>query len=155
MNIWLKRLIAWPAATFVCTALAAFISSQRVLNQLPDPLGQIGLSERVFTAFYDIQHFGSLYGLFILIAFLIAFLAGGLIFRFAKFGRPIVYMVAGAVAMMVMLIAMKQAFFGVDIVAGARDGFGLALQMLSGAVGGYVFARLTKPSGLMPATHAA
>ena len=142
-------------ATFVCTALAAFISSQRVLNQLPDPLGQIGLSERVFTAFYDVQHFGSLYGLFILIAFLIAFLAGGLIFRFAKFGRPIVYMVAGAVAMMVMLIAMKQAFFGVDIVAGARDGFGLALQMLAGAVGGYVFARLTKPRSLMSATHAA
>ena len=155
MNIWLKRLIAWPVATFVCTALAAFISSQRVLNQLPDPLGKIGLSERVSTTFYDIQHFGSVYGAFILITFLIAFLAGGLIFRFAKFGRPIVYMVAGAVAMMVMLIAMKQAFFGVDIVAGARDGFGLALQMLSGAVGGYVFARLTKPSGLMPATHAA
>ena len=155
MNIWLKRLIAWPVATFVCTALAAFISSQRVLNQLPDPLGKIGLSERVSTAFYDIQHFGSLYGPFILITFLIAFLAGGLIYRFAKFGRPIVYMVAGAVAMMVMLMAMKQAFFGVDIVAGARDGFGLALQMLAGAVGGYVFARLTKPSSLMSATHAA
>ena len=87
-------------------------------------------------------------------AFLIAFLAGGLIYRFAKFGRPIVYMVAGAVAMMVMLMAMKQAFFGVDIVAGARDGFGLALQMLAGAVGGYVFARLTKPRSLMSATHA-
>ena len=105
MNIWLKRVIAWPAATLVCTALAAFMSSQRVLNQLPDPLGKIGLSERVSTAVYDIQHFGSLYGLFILMAFLIAFLAGGLIYRFAKFGRPIVYMVAGAVAMMVMLMA--------------------------------------------------
>jgi len=31
------------------------------------------------------------YGLFILVAFLIAFLAGGTVYRFAKFGRSIVY----------------------------------------------------------------
>ena len=86
MNIWLKRVIAWPVATFVCTALAAFMSSQRVLNQLPDPLGKIGLSERVSTAVYDIQHFGSLYGPFILITFLIAFLAGGLIIALQNSG---------------------------------------------------------------------
>jgi len=144
MNIWLKRLIAWLAATVVCTGLAAFVSSQRVLNALPDPERQIGMSERLSTAFYDIQHFGTLYGLFILIAFLIAFLAGGTIYRFARFGRPIVYMVAGAAAMLVMLVLMKQVFFGVDIVAGARDGLGLGLQMLAGAAGGYVFSRLTR-----------
>jgi len=77
---------------------------------------------------------------------LIAFLAGGTVYRFAKFGRPLVYMIAGAAAMLVMLLFMKQAFFGVDIVAGARDGLGLGLQMLCGAVRGYVFARLTRNS---------
>jgi len=146
MNIWIKRLIAWPVATLVCASLAAFVSSQRVLNALPDPQGQIGLAERFSMGLYDIQHFGTVYGLFILCAFLIAFLAGGIVYRFAKFGRPIVYMVAGAIAMFVMLTAMKQVFFGVDLIAGARDGVGLGLQMLSGAVGGYVFARLTQIS---------
>jgi len=146
MKIWLKRLIAWFVATLVCTGLAAFFSSQRVLSALPDPQGQVGLPERLSTAVYDIQHFGTLYGIFILVAFLIAFLVGGGVYHFAKIGRPIVYMVAGAIAMLVMLLLMKQAFFGVDIVAGARDGLGRALQMVSGAAGGYVFARLTRAS---------
>jgi len=151
MNIWLKRLIAWPMAAGVSTILAAFMSSQMVLNALPDPQGQIGISERMSTALYDIVHFGTLYGLFIIAAFLFAFMAGGIVHRFAKFGRPIIFITAGAIAMLVMLRLMKQAFFGVDIVAGARDGFGLTLQMLSGAVGGYVFARLTQKSDIKPA----
>jgi len=45
--------------------------------------------------------------------------------------------------MFVMLWAMEQVFFGVPIVAGARDGFGLILQMLAGGVGGFIFAKLT------------
>jgi len=107
MNIWLKRVFAWPIATIICSTLAAFISSQRVLSRLPDPLGQVGMEERLSMSIYDIKYFGITYGLFILVAFLIAFLTGGIVYRFAKFGRPIVYMVAGATAMMVMLMAMR------------------------------------------------
>ena len=140
----LRRIWAWLIATIVCTGLAAFMSSQLVLNALPDPEGQIGFSERVSTFIYDVHHFGSLYGIFIFVAFLIAFLAGGILRRFVKFGRPIVYMTAGAMAMLIMLVSMKQVFFGVAIVAGARDAFGLGLQMLAGAVGGYVFAYLSQ-----------
>jgi len=47
--------------------------------------------------------------------------------------------------MFVMLWAMEQVFFGVPIVAGARDGFGLILQMLAGGVGGFIFAKLSSP----------
>ena len=145
MNIWIRRLLAWPLAATTTATLASFISSQRVLNALPDPQSSIGMSQRLSTAFYDLHHFATFYGVFILLAFLIAFLSGGLVFRLAKFGRPIVYAVAGAIAMLVMLMGMKNVFFGVDIVAGARDAFGLALQMLAGAAGGYVFAYLTRP----------
>jgi len=51
------------------------------------------------------------------------------------------FMGAGAVAIAVMLWAMQQVFFGVPIVAGARDGFGLFLQMLAGAIGGFIVYR--------------
>ena len=80
----------------------------------------------------------------IALALIIAFLAGGLVFRFAKFGRPIIYVVAGAMAMLVMLFSMREVFFGVPLIGGARSGFGIAMQMLAGGVGGYVFARVSQ-----------
>ena len=92
---------------------------------------------------YDIQHLGSLYIIFVSIALAVAFLLGGLVYRFAKFGRPIIYMVAGGTAILVMLFAMKAQFFDVHIIAGARDSFGLGLQMLAGAMGGLFFAWMT------------
>ena len=51
-----------------------------------------------------------------------------------------------------MLLLMKDAFFDVPIIAGARDSFGLALQTLAGIFGGFVFAVLTTktPRRTMP-----
>ncbi len=94
---------------------------------------------------YDLLHFGTLFGLFIFAAFLIAFLAGGLVFRTVGLSRAVIYSGAGVVAMAVMLWAMEQVFFGVPIVAGARDISGFLLQMLAGGIGGFIFARLTAP----------
>jgi len=53
-------------------------------------------------------------------------------------------MVAGAVAILVMLFAMKAKFFDIHIIAGARDGLGISLQMLAGAIGGFVFAKISR-----------
>ncbi len=119
------------------------ISTQRVIGSLTEIGASVSLSQRLSMTLYDLIHFGTLYGAFICLAFIAAFLAGGLVFRIAKFGRPIVYIVAGAAAMLVMLILMQKVFFGVPIVAGARDDLGLGLQMLAGGVGGYVFHRLS------------
>jgi len=96
-------------------------------------------------SFYDLFHFGSLYSPFILLAFITAFLAAWSIYKIAGFGRVIIYSFAGAIAMFVMLWAMEQVFFGVPIVGGARDGFGLLLQVLAGGIGGFIFAILTSP----------
>lgn len=144
MSVWMKRVAAWIIAVAITAGLGSCFSTQRVLTALPDPQGQIGLSARISTALYDLQHFGTLYAVFILIAFLIAFLVAALVYRIAGVGRAIVFSTAGAAAMLIMLIAMKQAFFGVDIVAGARDSLGLLMQMLAGAIGGYVYHRMSR-----------
>ena len=39
---------------------------------------------------------------------------------------------------------MKNVFFGVDPIAGASDALGITLQVLAGAVGGLLFARLSE-----------
>lgn len=139
----LKRFAALLAASFVTMIIGSVFSTQRVIRELSDIGGPVSFGDRLSMSLYDIQHFGSLYWPFITLAFIIAFLAGGGVYRLAKFGRPVIYAVAGAVAMAVMLWAMEQVFFGVPIVAGARDGFGLFLQMLAGAVGGLLFSKVT------------
>ena len=94
---------------------------------------------------YDIFYLGKPYFVFVGIALAIAFLVGGLVFRIANFGRPIIYVVAGATALLVMLFAMKEVFFGAHAIAGARDALGISLQMLAGALGGFVFALVSRP----------
>lgn len=148
-----KRVFAWLGsavlAAIATTLLASIISSQRVMGPLVELGAELGadisLSDRLLMTAYDARHFGSLYGVFVITALMIAFAAGGLVYRFAKTGRMIVYMIAGSVAMLVMLSAMEAVFFGVPIVGGARSGVGIALQVLAGAVGGAVFAQLTRP----------
>ena len=128
--------------TTIC--LAIIFQTQNVVSRLNGLGGEIGLSERLSMTGYDLIHLGSLYGIFITAALLIAFIAGAILFRLVKSGRSIIYMFAGATAMVVMLFAMKKVFFDVHLIAGARDALGIGLQMLAGAIGGLVFARISR-----------
>lgn len=140
----LNRLKAWVLAGLFTIILAVCLQTQMVISGLNDLGANIGLSHTLSMTAYDLTFLSQLYGVFILIAFLIAFLAGGLLFRFIKFGRRLIYTFAGGTAMLVMLFAMKNTFFGVHLIAGASDGVGIALQVFAGAVGGLLFARLSE-----------
>jgi len=150
MNGIIKRIGGWLAASLATVITGVGLQTQNVIAKLGGIGADVGLGERLTMTGYDIVHLGSLYILFIGIAFAVAFLAGGLLFRLTKFGRPLIYMVAGATALLIMLLLMKEVFFNTHIIAGARDAFGLGLQMLAGALGGFVFARVsrTKEKGL-------
>lgn len=139
------RLSALVLATLTTIVIGVAFQTQNVISKLSDIGADISLSERLSMTGYDILHLGSLYGIFILLAFFVAFLVGSIVFRFAKFGRSIIYMLAGAFAIFVMLFAMKANFFDIHIIGGAKDSFGIFLQILAGAVGGFVFSRLSRP----------
>ena len=130
-------------ASGVVTVLASIFSTQRVVSGLGAIGGKVGLGDRLSMTAYDAMHFGSLYWIFISLAFLLAFISAWLLHKGVKFGRPVIFTVAGMAAMLVMLLAMEQVFFGVPIVAGARDSFGFLLQMFAGGIGGFVYAKLT------------
>ena len=140
----LKRLFAWGLAVLTTTAFAVIFQSQNLIARLNDLGGNIGFSERLSVTFFDLTHLGSLYGIFISIALAIAFLSGALVYKIAKFGRPVIYICAGAIAMIVMLLMMKEVFFGVAVIAGARDMTGLAFQMVAGGLGGFVFSKISQ-----------
>jgi len=141
----LKRIGAWLVGALTAVIIGVFMQTQNIIARLGHIGADIGLGERLSMSVYDIQHLGSLYGIFIAIALAIAFLAGGLLYHFTKFRRSIIYFIAGAVAIFVMLFAMKAVFFDIHIIAGARDMLGIALQMLAGGVGGVIFSRVTAP----------
>lgn len=142
MKTFFARTGTWLAAALITTILGSLFSSLRLLSSLKNMGAPVDGSASISMALYDLQHFGVLYGLFITIALLIAFLTAALVFKAIKSKRIIIYICAGAVAMAVMLWLMQQVFFGVPIVGGARDGLGLALQLFAGAVGGFAFAKL-------------
>ncbi|MEM9599750.1 MAG: hypothetical protein AAF926_01885, partial [Pseudomonadota bacterium] len=134
----LPFIAGWLIGAFVTTGLAVMIQTQNVLARLGAIGAQISLADRLSMTFYDLIHLGSLFVIFILAGTLIAYLVGLLVFRLAGFGRSFIMIVAGAVMMIVMLLAMKQAFFGVHLIAGARNAPELMMQMVAGAVGGFV-----------------
>jgi hypothetical protein len=83
------------------------------------------------------------YGALTGVALLIAFLAAGLIARFAG-SRTLVFAVAGAFAIFVLFTAIKMSL-GTVGVFGARGAMGLGAQMAAGLIAGFVFAVLTRP----------
>ena len=145
MNGIIKCIGGWVAAAFSTVLLGITFQTQNVLSRLGDIGADVSLSERISMTVYDIQHLGSLYIIFVSIALAVAFLLGGLIYRFTKFGRAIIFIVAGGAAILTMLFIMKSVFFDIHLIAGARNAFGISLQMLAGAMGGLIFAVMTQP----------
>ena len=139
-----KRIGGWFAAVITTVVIGVGLQTQNVLARLENIGADVSLMERLSMTIYDLRYLGSLYIIFVSMALAIAFLVGGLVFRFVKFGRPYIYVVAGGIALLVMLMSMKQVFFDIHFIAGARDSFGIGLQMLAGAIGGFVFSRVSR-----------
>lgn len=142
----LGKRLAYLIISVTFTAIfATLIQTQRVIGLLDNIGANISLNKRVSMSVYDVSHLGTLYAIFIFIAFLIAFIASTGIYKITKYARLITYTVAGALAIFVMLKLMKLVFFDVDIIAGARDNVGILLQSIIGGFGGFIYAVLSTP----------
>jgi len=142
MRAFFKRIFAWGLAVITTVILGVAMQTQNVLSRLGGIGADISLGERLSMTAYDILHLGSLYAIFVTPALLIAIIICDLIARNIKFARPLTYAVGGAAAILVMLFAMKMRYFDVHLLAGARNNLEIGMQMLAGALGGFVFAKL-------------
>lgn len=93
---------------------------------------------------HDIVGLAPLYPAIIAVGFAIAFVAAGFVAKLAPSLRWLVFMVAGATALVAAFLIMK-ATLGTVGVFGARGLWGMAAQGLAGALGGLVFHWI-KPS---------
>jgi len=138
-----KLIIGLFTSAIVASVLGNIVSTQFVFASLSKVGAPLTFSNRISMTFSDILGFGPMYGIFIFIGFIIAFLAGGAVYKLSKTGRTIIYTAAGLTAMVVMLYMMKNVFFGVQLVAGARSLAGVIAQGFVGALAGFLFARMT------------
>ena len=130
-------LVSW-LLTFT---LASLFHSQYVVNQLVNVGVVVGFNDRVNLTLEDWLGLLPTYGAIIAIALAIAFLVTWLIAKKVKKQCAQLFVIAGIVAFASALIAIES-IMNITIIAGAR-GWGFYMQLLAGAVGGYVFAKLS------------
>jgi hypothetical protein len=144
---WFRYPLGLILASIFMALAGVLVQTQFVLAGLADAGASISLGNRLSMTLADIAGLAPLYGVFILIGFAIAFLAGALAVRFTPVPRTLVYAVAGAVCMFVMLALMREVFFGVPVIAGARSLAGEVSQGVCGALAGIFYAWSTHRQG--------
>ena len=136
------------APAYLCAVAAAYLTGTLLVSQFNiariTELGfDVTLAERVQNAVHDLTNMYDLFLPLVAVALLIAFLVTAkLVLR--RIDRPaLLYPLAGFVAMLA-LHGILYLVFGMSPVAPTRTLAGLLGQGLAGALGGYVFFRLTR-----------
>jgi hypothetical protein len=140
--------ISYLAAVMAAYVAASVFQSLSVLTALVKAGADISAGQWLHTLWHDLYGFtfsGVVsYGFSVMIGFLIAMPTAALIHKFLRLPRWVLYPLAGATAMATILEIVKLNFYGVTIFPGTRGFSGLVLQLLAGAFGGAVFAKLSK-----------
>jgi len=142
---FVRPIAAWAAAVVIMAAGGVIVQTLFNLAALSGVGAQIGAGDALFMITSDLGGLAPLYGFFIAIAFLIAFPAAAFAGRLAPAApRIAVFTAAGFASIAIMLALMEQAFFGVQVIAGARSIAGFWAQTLVGGLAGAAFAMLTR-----------
>ncbi|TMP19041.1 hypothetical protein [Pseudoalteromonas sp. S2893] len=144
---FLTRLLPIFLVSWLFTfTLASLFHSQYVVNQLVDVGVVVSLSDRINLTLDDWLGLLPTYGAIIAIALAIAFFAVVLLVKKFKKYSMALFVASGITAFAVVLVAIES-IMNIHIIAGAR-GWGFYLQLLAGALGGLLFALLTKALAL-------
>ncbi len=134
----LRWLLAWLLASLVTYVLGSALMTQVVLLSLASFDIPVDLGARASMTLFDIGGLASSYLPLIAIALLLGFLVAAAISRWRPAWRALLYLLAGASAVGTMIGIMTWTF-GMNPLAGARGGGGVALQMAAGLAGGWAF----------------
>ena len=141
-----KLSISFAMSVVVAYTLASVAHTQQVLSGLLGLGVSIPLADRLAMIAGDWIGL-YLYMAVIAIGLLIAFSIMGLLRRIVPVPRVLLYGVGGALAMLVILVSMRE-LGSLTPIAGARGAVGLILQCVAGAIGGIVFGWFPMPVGL-------
>ncbi|MFT4728962.1 MAG: hypothetical protein ACI9UN_003475 [Granulosicoccus sp.] len=132
-----KLSISFALSVVVAYTLASVAHTQQVLSGLLQLGVHIPIADRIAMIAGDWIGL-YLYMVVIAIGLLIAFSVMGLLRRVLPVPRALLYGFGGALAMLVILVSMRE-LGSLTLIAGARGALGLFLQCVAGAIGGVVF----------------
>lgn len=144
---WFRLLAAFIAATVLMAVAGTIAQTQFVIAALIGVGAPVALSDRLAMTAADLAGFAPLYGALIAVGFAVAFAAAGILLRRLRrlrLPRMSVFALAGAACIGLMLVLMREVFFGIPLIAGARTTAGVLVQVGCGAAAGTIFAILTK-----------
>ncbi|MEO1149454.1 MAG: hypothetical protein AAFW83_00540 [Pseudomonadota bacterium] len=143
----LRFLVAFALASLTTFLSASIFQTHQVLGALRQIGVEISLRQHLAMVIDDIIGFtsrsdiGLSFPVVIAAALFGGFLIAEILKRLIRPLAPVAYVIAGAAAMAVLMAAMYT-MFQASPIAGARGTTGLALQMLAGGLGGWVFTLL-------------
>lgn len=145
----LRTLAAYLAGVGVTYTGGAIAQTQHVLGNLSAMGAEVGMGVRLEATLHDLVGLATSYLPIIAVAFAIAFPVAALVSRALPSLRRVAYPIAGAVAILVVHLLLE-AMLSITPIAAARSIIGLGIQMLFGALGGWVFLKGLGPSPANP-----
>jgi len=139
-----RFLAAFVVATLLMTIAGTIAQTQFVLAALAEVGAAANFADRLSMTGADLIGFAPLYGAIIAAGFLIAFGLAALATRFAKLPRLPVFAIAGGFCIWLILTLMREVFFGIPLIAGARTTSGELVQIACGVFAGIVFGLLSR-----------
>ena len=133
-----RILLGWIAAVLVSAVTGSFVQSQRAISSIESIHAPVAFGDKMKMYGHDLVHFAPTWAAIVAFAFLIAFLVAGWLGRRWPSYRTGLFPLAGLSAIVTTLLVMD-AMLPVTAVAAARDGLGVGLLGLSGALGGAVY----------------
>ena len=142
-----RVLVAYLGGSVVAGVVGTFLATQFNLATLQGLGVAIPAAGRWATVYHDVFHMGPTFIPLVAAAFLIALLVAAGITRVLRGLRLPGYVLAGAAAMVAMLVIMEAQFDGIKPVYGAATTAGLVAQAVAGALGGFAFYLLCPKPG--------
>lgn len=139
----LRVLKAFFPAVILTYVLASILSTQIILGNLQGMGVDVSAMVRLGTTFHDLVGLTSSYLVLILVAFVLGLSVAAGLTKLMPSYRLTLFVLAGFVAIVALHLIMK-AVLGLSGIAATRTMAGLLSQGMAGAVGGYLYYRLSR-----------
>ncbi|WLD57326.1 hypothetical protein NFC81_11430 [Salinispirillum sp. LH 10-3-1] len=137
-------LLSFLLSVAVTAAIGAVIQTQFNLAALESLGVDIPWSLRLDSTLHDLLGFTPVFAILVLVGFLCAFPVAGALSSILTPLRAIIYALAGVAALYAAFMIINSLLPMPTLIAATRTLEGLAAMSASGALGGYLYARLTK-----------
>ena len=142
----LRNIVGFLCAVTGAYLFAVLTYSQLNLNRLIELGAPIGSSQRLFALTHDVLSMASAYLPILAVALLVAFVLAAPVARRLPRFRSVGFAFAGAVSVYAVILLLLL-LFGTHGITVTRTLPGLISQCMAGALGGYIFAALTRAPG--------